>query len=190
MRQLLNIGLDYNGIVGNSDALRSKLAKKMFRVEIPAHNFKKEYILQNAILTLEQYNFINEETFNKVNTIHFVENAGRYIPLWLHYGHYLKVITSCYGLAFENARKSLANAGFSEIPIVTTETAISKLDQCRGLHVYVDNDLRKLVPLVGTVPYLFLYSPQKKERITTPTGIVRVSSWAELYDKVWYDVRI
>lgn len=60
----------------------------------------------------------------------------------------------------------------------------SKSDACRGLDVYVDDDLDKLEYLVGIVDHRFLFSWEYNKHLTTKDIASRVTSWRELYSRI------
>jgi len=62
---------------------------------------------------------------------------------------------------------------------------VKKIEACRGLDVYIDDDLDKLEPLVGIVPYRFLltheYNLTEKPR---DVGVERIIGWPALYREI------
>ena len=71
------------------------------------------------------------------------------------------------------------------LPITSTGFGNSKAEACKGLDVYVDDDLDKLEPLVGIVPHRFLFTWEYNTHTSfDPAIAVRVNSWEQFYTEI------
>ncbi len=59
-----------------------------------------------------------------------------------------------------------------------------KTKACKGLEVYIDDDLPKLEDLVGIVPHLFLFSWGYNEHVEVGDVAKRVKSWKDFYAEI------
>jgi len=187
---VLKIGLDFDGVIGNSHPLKPRLTKEMFGVEISERDFRREYVIGEGLLTPEQYKIIGHEVFRGKYSIPPVDDSLYYIELLKRHNHIIHVITSRSGDTLEPAKRFLATWGLEDVPLTGVGYGLSKKEACCGLHVYIDDDLEKLIPLVGVVPHLILFSRPENENEHEPGGITRLSSWWAIYDYIWNEVRI
>ena len=69
--------------------------------------------------------------------------------------------------------------------IAGVNLGVTKAKACKGLDVYVDDDLDKLEPLVGIVPNRFLFSWGYNQHIDVPPSTAkRVDSWQQFYQEI------
>lgn len=184
----MKIGLDFDGVQGNSHYLKPLIAKNMFGIEIPADRFERHLVVPD-VLTKEQYEAVGREAFFGDYIIPPIKDALFYMEILLGHGHQLSTITSRSGEALKIAERLQREYGVI-MPIVGVGYGVSKLDACRGLDVYVDDDLRKLIPMMGVVPHLVLFSSPTNTEDELPEGIVRVADWYSLYNHIYHEIRI
>ena len=178
----MRIGLDFDGVIADSQPLKSQVASEMFGVEIHPDKFRKALVIPN-ILTADQYKAVQKEMYEVFRTTATVQGANIHIWRLLTEGHKISVVTSRVGVALKNAKMFLRLTEL-DLPIVGVGIGVSKADACKGLDVYVDDDLDKLEPLIGIVPKLFLYSWGYNAHEKEHGGIRRVWSWSELYEQL------
>lgn len=184
----MNIGLDFDGVIANTHPLKAIVAKERFGVNIPPENFARKNIVGKGILTLEQYIQVGQEVMGGIYLMPEVADALFYINLLAGEKHSLKVITSRTESMLDVANKWLYDHGLACIPIVGVGYNIQKTKACKGLDLYIDDDLEKLLPLVGSVPHLLFFSWPWNISEKEPSGIIRVTSWWDIYNYVHYEI--
>lgn len=185
----MEIGLDFDGVIANSHPLKSIVAREKFGVDIPPEQFRRERVVEDSLLTREQYREVGRWAMDGSYPIPPVPDVLLYLPFLLHNKHSVRIVTSRTEGMLEFAKKWLAGYRIPELPIFGTGYGLPKTEACKGLDVYVDDDLEKLLPLMGLVPNLLFFSWPWNRHEEEPAGIVRVSSWWELYNHIWNEIR-
>ncbi len=182
----MKIGLDFDGVISDCGKLKADCAKMLYGVDIPGGQFKRDLVIGNGWLTEEQYKEITKAVYYDrkfVSFLHPVDGALSCVPRLRGDGHTVLVITSREETNLEIAREWIER---HRLPLELVGVGLhnSKAEAAMGLHVYVDDDLHKLKPLVGLVPNLFLFSWGHNQRFNEAGVAARVSSWKELYQKI------
>ncbi|MCX6703255.1 MAG: hypothetical protein NTV02_01010 [Candidatus Zambryskibacteria bacterium] len=182
----MKIGLDFDGVIADSLAAKVTAAREMFAVSIPPDLCERKLIMQHQLLTEEQYDEVNRRVFSgRGVAIEEIHQACLYIQILQAHRYNIRVVTSRSNsdrtlacalewLRVKNQTLKVSGVGYKK----------SKVDACRGLDVFVDDDLEKLVPLVGTVNHLLLFSSPTNRDHEMPSGIHRVDNWWELYNYI------
>ncbi len=184
----MNIGLDFDGVIFNSHPLKSMVAEKRFGIKIPPERYRREFVVGQDYMTGDAYRSVGEEAMGGTYPIPPVQESLVYIPL-LQAKHTVRVVTSRTGDMLSYAEQLLQEHGLT-LPATGVGYRLSKESACRDLDVYVDDDLEKLIPLIGVVPNLFFFSWPWNIDEQEPEGIVRVQSWWELYNYIHYEVTV
>jgi hypothetical protein len=72
-----------------------------------------------------------------------------------------------------------------ELHLVWVGGSVSKTEACRGLNVYIDDDLDKFEPIVHSVQHRYLFSWGCNKHIEVPASIAkRVNFWQHFYEEV------
>jgi uncharacterized HAD superfamily protein len=183
----MRIGLDFDGVISDCGRLKSQGAKILYGVEIPPEKFKKELVVDTGILTLEQYRHLQKQIYGTREiglTMLPVGGVLEFVPKLQQEGYDLMVVTSRDEAESEIAREWMKQKNI-ELKLVGVSGGVSKTDACRGLDVYIDDDLDKLEPLVGVVPNRFLFSWGYNQHIEVPPTIAqRIQSWEHFYQEV------
>ncbi len=182
----LNIGLDFDGVISDCGKLKSDAARKLYGVEIPSAQFKKELVVGRGLLTMEQYRRLQQIIYG-TREVGFlaepVEGMLTHLPKLLEEGHRIRIVTSRSGDQLDIAREWCGRHGIA-LDFTGVGYGVSKAGAAAGLDLYVDDDLDKLSPLVGIVPHRFLFDWGYNRHIDE-TGVARrVASWEELHDRV------
>jgi len=172
------IGTDFHGVIFEKQVAQA--IKRMYGLEIPESYYAKEIEDAKEALTEEQYRkmrlafhgnpigsmmkpikdvaayFPFLQADHQVHVVSSRDNVGLYIARWC---------CEKYGLEFD-----ITGVGRS---VVDKSEAISTLN----LDVYVDDELKKLVPLIGIVENLFWLTQTSGH---CPDEITRVTNWQEL----------
>lgn len=182
----MRIGLDFDGVVSDCGQLKSQGAKSLYGVDIPPEIFKREIVVGKGLLTLEQYRNLQKQIYGTRQiglTMLPVEGALEIIPRLQRDGHYLPVVTSRGNSESEIAREWMMLQGL-ELDLISVGPGVTKTDACRGLDVYIDDDLDKLEPLVDIVPNRFLFSWDYNRHVHLDGIAKRIGSWQQFYDEI------
>ena len=181
----MKIGLDFDGVISDCGKLKSEGAKRLYNVHIPPERFKKELVVGEGLLSLEQYMALQKQIYGTSEIgllMEPVEGVFRYLSRLREDGHELKIITSRNEEAIKVANEWMRQKGIS---LPTTNVPGQKTEACRGLDVYIDDDYDKLEPLIGIVPDLFLFSWGYNQNIHVNQAVInRVDSWANFYEEI------
>jgi uncharacterized HAD superfamily protein len=180
----LRIGLDFDGVITDCGDLKSIAAMELYGVNIPPKDFKKEFVVGNGLLTMNQYRKLQQVIYETHEWGLRMEMVDEWIPSYLNLlereGHKLVVVTSRGGAALDVARKWSRRQNIDHYFELVGTGGQSKVDALRGFDLYVDDDFDKLEPLVGIVPQLFLFSWGYNMNAPVHGVAKRVSSWMEL----------
>lgn len=181
----MKIGLDFDGVIANSQQLKSAEIKKRYGVDIPPAFCKKEQAVAGG-LSEDQYREIQRLVSNNRKLclkMKPMKGARIYVSKLLAQSHQLKIISQREGAEIENAKKWLAHQGLI-LDFVSVGFGQSKAEAASGLDVYIDDDLDKMRSLVSIVPHLFLFSWPYNLR-EQENGIARrIASWQEFYQAI------
>ena len=187
-RQLVNIGLDFDGVISDCGRLKSEGAERLYGITIPPEKFKKEIVVGEGHLTLDEYRELQRIIYGTREyglLMEPVEGALLYIPRLVQDGHSVTVITSRGPTELEIAKEWSAREGFT-LELIGVGGDVSKADAATkaDLDVYADDDLDKLEPLVGIVRNRFLFSWGYNAHIDVRNVATRVASWEDLYEAI------
>ena len=137
-------------------------------------------------LSQEQYDAILDEIYTNpehIKRVEFIDGALENIRKLLREGEEIRIVTSRRA---ENdiTRKILEQQGL-DLDVRNVGPESTKVEACKGCVVFVDDDLKKLIPLQGVVPYRFLltheYNLTEKPR---DVGVERIIGWPALYREI------
>ncbi|MFA5763970.1 MAG: hypothetical protein WC915_04100 [archaeon] len=178
----MKIGLDFDGVISDCGELKSRGAKMLFGVDIPSCKFKKEIIVGEGLLTIDQYRELQKTIYGTREIgllMKPIPGALEYISRLIEDGREVSVKTSRGGVELEIAKEWSALRGLSlDFVGVSGE---SKAEVAVGLDVYFDDDLEKLKQLVGIVPNRFLFSHGYNAQDDVLDIAKRIGSWNEFY---------
>lgn len=179
----MKIGLDFDGVISDCGKLKSDGAKKLYGVDIPPAKFKKEIVVGEKHLTMEQYRELQKIIYGTCEIgflMEPVDGVLHHLPRLIEDGHTVLVVTSRGEVELEIAREWSIRQGL-QLDFVGVGYGNSKANAVNGLDLYVDDDLDKLEPLVSVVPHRFLFSWGYNAHVDVGTVAKRVASWEELY---------
>ena len=182
----MKIGLDFDGVISDCGELKRLGAKLLFDKDIPAAKFKKEIIIGEGLLTAEQYRQVQQQVYGnreigiQMKPLPYVLEL---LPL-LQEGNLteIKIVTARGNLEASIAVEWMKLYGL-KVPLEFTDNQ-EKTEFCKGLDVYIDDDLEKLEPLVGVVPNLYLMSHPYNSNINVDGIATRVRDWPHFFYKV------
>lgn len=182
----MKIGIDFDGVIADCGALKREGANRLFAIDIPEEKFKKEIVVGEGLLTLEQYRFLQKQIYGTRELgllAQPITGAKEYIERLKKEGHKLTIITSRFTTELEIA-KEWANQQGVDIELIGCEDG--KQQACRDLaiDIFIDDDLEKLESLDGLVPHLYLFSHGYNQSDNEKPTAIRVFSWEDFYHKI------
>ncbi len=181
----MEIGLDYDGVIADPSKVKSELAKKMYNINIHPSMFKRELVVPK-LLTEQQYRQVQNEVYENKDlclSLPPVPGALDYLPRLLRELHMITIITSRYNNSADTAQEWLVKNNLF-VPVIGVPYPLPKTDACKGLDVYVDDDLDKLEPLVSIVENRYLFSQPYNKHNNPGDMAKRVDSWQQLYFEI------
>lgn len=182
----MRIGLDFDGVISDCGKLKSDGAKKLYGIDIPPAKFKKEIVVGEKHLTMEQYREFQKIIYG-TREVGFlmepVDGVLYYLPRLVAAGHLVLIVTSRGEVELEIAKEWSIRQGL-QLDFVGVGYGNSKTGAAAGLDLYVDDDLDKLEPLVGLVPHRFLFSWGYNAHLDVGSVAERIASWEELYRQI------
>ncbi|MBP7831499.1 MAG: hypothetical protein KA028_00565 [Candidatus Pacebacteria bacterium] len=183
----MKIGLDFDGVIADCGKLKKLGAEQMFGVSIPEEKFKKEIVVGEGLLTLEQYRTLQKKIYGTRELglqATAVPDAIDFIRKLQADGHDLFIITSRATDEELGIAKEWATINNLDIPFYGCKE--SKLPTCQelGIEIFVDDDLDKLISVAPAVKHLFLFSWGYNEDIDEHSTAIRIYDWPELYSKI------
>ncbi len=182
----INIGLDFDGVIADCLKLKSLWAKNLYGVIIPPERFKRELAVGEGYLTLEQYRAVQVLVYGDRDIalqMEPVDGMLYFLPRLIKEGHEVRVITSRSEVMLAIAEEWTALRGL-DLNFTGVGRQVSKADASKGLDVFIDDDLDKLVPLMDIVPHRFLFSWEYNSHIKEEGIATRVASWSDFYEKI------
>lgn len=179
------IGLDFDGVVTNCGRLKALGAKKLFNVDIPEEDFKKEIVIGKGFLTPEQYKEVQVYVYGDMEMGLYMEEVPDALQSIreLQKEHQIIIVTSRTKQFADVAQEWLRLRNF-HLEIREVDYEKTKKDDTSGFDVFVDDDIEKLTDLIGHVPHLFLFDWSYNKEHILPQGIQRVFSWNDLVVKI------
>ncbi len=183
---MVKIGLDLDGVTidcSDRSEIRSRWARKLYGVDVPAEKFNKGYVIGNGHLTAEQYANLQDTIYNNREIgleMRPVPGVLEFLPRLIAQGHGVRVITSREPVATAIAEEWLLNHNL-HVEIIGVGQGVSKAEAVAGLEVFVDDEYHKLKNLIGIVAHRFLFTWPYNSRVETGYVARRVASWGELY---------
>ncbi len=182
----MKIGLDFDGVIVDSPIWKPVISERLFGVR-PDLRFCSRASLNESGLSEAQYEAVKDELYSGSYQFKPVDGAVHHIQALISNGCTLKVVTARTGVHLDRAAQLLELYGLP-LSIEGVGYGVSKEAACLGLDVFVDDDVDKIIPLIGKVPHLCLFSWPFNESESVPSGVVRVSSWWELYNHIRYEI--
>ncbi len=179
----MKIGLDFDGVIANNNKLKSEAAKLLFDLDIPPDRFKKEILVEENILTLNQYRKLQKFIYDPEERSNLkmdpVEGVLTYLPKIISEGYEILVVTSRSKDSIPFMKTWSKNINLN-LNFIALGYGKSKKSATADLDLYVDDDLDKLLDL--TTPNRILFSWKYNSHLTDLGTIKRVDSWNELYN--------
>lgn len=180
----LKLGVDFDGVISDSRFVKQKVIADKFGVKVPADMTGYLAVMKHGYISNEQYQELavlmyeseivleTEPVKDAIATIIKLRNIFE-----------VKIVTARTQVGVDLAKRWCKKNGLNDIEIIGTSRQ-EKTVALKGSDYFVDDDLIKLIPLIGKVPHLYLFSwPYNADEIV-PAEITRVWSWKELGNKL------
>jgi len=177
-----SIGVDFDGVLADTTALKQEQALQLFGVKLLAHECKEQIVVKKNLMSREQYRAVMERVCAHPEIglrMQMIEGGVEYLRKLIQTTETIRVITARSGQELEVARIWCMNNGLN-LDFVSVGYGGSKVTAADGLDVYIDDDVSKLLPLVGLVPRLYLFHQSYNADIDLPLEIKRVFSWGAI----------
>ena len=143
----MRIGLDFDGVITDTQKLKAEIAKEVFQRELPPHLAKEHLVVEHGLMTRAEYRELmtyiaaRRDVGLRMTPKHrAIENIQRLQSK----GHELIVITSRDGEEVAIAREWCRNHSLT-LPIISVGYGGSKIEAAKGCLAYIDDDLHKLL---------------------------------------------
>lgn len=173
----MRIGLDFDDTIADALGLKRTWISQKFGISIDQPIDTKDPVYKES--KNEMYRDREFTLRNLKPRVGSLEAISQLIK-----SHNLSIVTSRSGDVLDIASEWLDINGISNLEIKGVGYGNSKLDACRGLDIFVDDELRKLVNLVGTVKHLFIITTEENKDIELPEGINRIGSLEDLIEYI------
>lgn len=184
--QLMKIGLDFDGVIVDAAERKVKAASELFGIDIKPSQTKRALLVPSGIMTEEQYRAVQRlvNSMRYGRTMRAIPGALESIKQLMEYGFEIEVITARDGMGLRAARHWLRDNGFDLqrdgrcLPVTGVRNR-NKADAARkrGIYLFVDDDLERLVELEGVVPWRVQFS-WHYNRHERDKSIMRVDNWS------------
>ena len=167
--ELLKVATDFDDVCVDTQGLEAVAARYFFKKE-------PHLLLYEEQRAITWWASATDYALN----VQPLEGAVEYLHLLRQEGNKRQVVTSRDGTFLEKAREIATLHNFA-LPFHGVGHKKSKAPALRGWDVFIDNEPEKLVDLADIVPHRLLFSRPDNEKCLLPPGVVRVSSWKEIY---------
>jgi hypothetical protein len=180
------IGMDFDGLFHDLAVLKHRVLRDVFKRTMLEGRERKDFMIAEGIVTEEEYYRLATEICCTERYVpHMVPLPGMvsFFPRIraLSDNHTVRIVTARNALGTVVAQKWV-NSLCLGAKVESSNATGTKGPHAKGLHVFVDDDLRHLEEMEGIVPHRFLFSWPYNEMDKHDPSIVRVHSWRELHD--------
>lgn len=185
---MVNIGIDFDGVIIDSSKLKIKIAKELFGFELTPETANKDNILSRGV-DLKTYSdtfkrIILQERSDEVELVPFAKE----IIDKLYANNVIYVITSRFDDEVPYVRIMLKNRNIKYHHLINTVDQ-PKEEAClkNRIHIYLDDGVKKLEQIRNGYTKLFLLTKLDNKNIRIENDrIQRVSDWKDFYNKIKY----
>lgn len=173
-------GIDFDGVISDSRVVKQQIVQDKFGVKIPLDLTGYEAVMKHGFISNEQYqelavlmyeSEIVMETKPVIGAVEMIEVLRQSFDI--------TIVTSRTQIGVDLAKRWCEINGLKGIKVVGTNRQ-EKTQALKGFEYFIDDSLKKLIPLIGLMPNLYLFSwPYNADQEVTD-GITRVWSWREL----------
>lgn len=173
-------GIDFDGVISDSRVVKQQIIQDKFGVKIPLDITGHETIIKHGLISNEQYQEMATLMYESemVMKTEPVTGAIETIEV-LRQSFDITIVTSRTQIGVDLAKRWCEINGLKGIEMVGTNRQ-EKIQALEGFEYFIDDSLKKLIPLIGKVPNLYLFSWPYNADQEVPIEITRAWSWEEL----------
>jgi uncharacterized protein len=185
----LSIGLDFDGVIANTPALKSVAAKEVIGKDVEPEEMLARNVIEKNLMTMDEYHALQREVYFEHpqwhKHLHAMSGAPEGIKELQDLGHFITCITSRTPDAVSLARQWIEREGMN-IDIYDMEGHPGKTSVAMelGLNVFIDDDPQYLEPMIGEIENLFLYSWVYNQDYDVGQNITRTGSWSDIMSRM------
>ncbi len=168
----LKIAFDWDDVIMDTEAYEAEMAEWLFEVNA-AFLTERERRAVTKLVSATELALAVKPVFESVEYIHLLQQEG----------HELRIATSRDADFLAMALRVAERHGLT-LDFHGVGRGKSKAPVVRGCDLFVDNEVAMLRDLEGVVPHRLLFSQKNNLCASLPRGVVRVSSWRELYQYI------
>jgi uncharacterized HAD superfamily protein len=184
----LNIGIDFGGVIADEGKYRVKAAKKMYDIDVPLSECMKHKIISKDYLSYEQYQALKKWIYESEETYCFllqpIAGAIKCLKVLSELGHSCKILTNRHGKTFKFTKKWIQNHSINIDLLSSNGGSKNAIARQENFDVFIDDDIEKLLELVGIVPHLYLMSWPYNQDQQLLDEVKPVSSWKKFYEEI------
>lgn len=171
------IGVDFDGVIGNYQLLKARVAKELYGIEVDPLLMRGEMLGPDHPLTHEQYAEAQKAAFDPKQEQYFEPLPGAIEGMreLIARGYPVQIITSRVGEGLEGMARWLARYDlFPEY--VGVGFRVSKLPHVQKTVLYIDDSPEIIQEMTAAGLNAVLYNP---DRNPTDADVRMVHSWSE-----------
>lgn len=184
MKKVMYLGFDFDGVIANCALLKQKYIKKIFNLEVALEECTRKKVTSLGI-TSEQYDKLLSCIYDTdvAYEIEEIDGAIETLKRLQKERHHVKIVTSRFFQFSGTMVTQWLGKRELNIPLICTNKT-PKGPYCRGLDLFVDDEIEKLELIQPTVDNLFLFSTPYNTEDKGNRIIKRVNNWQELYAEI------
>lgn len=169
----MRIGLDFDDTIADTFELKRTWISQKFGISIDQPIDIRDSTNRESIVEMyKDKGFTLENLQPRSGSLQAISQLSN--------GNNISIVTSRSEGVLAIAREWLNINGVGDLEVKGVGYGNTKLDACRGLDVFVDDDLKKLVELTGVVKHLFIITTEENKDEQLPEGIYRIDSLEDL----------
>jgi len=185
----LRIGLDFDGVIANTPALKSVAAKEALGIDVDPAEMLAKNVIEKNLMTIDEYHALQQEVYFEHPEWHRhlkpMPGALEVVNNLLQDKHTLFCITSRTTEAVSLAKQWLVREHI-DVPLYDMSSHIDKTKVVEDLkaNVFIDDDPQYLEPMIDVVEHLFLFSWTYNQEYDEGKRIKRTGSWSDILAKI------
>lgn len=181
----MRIGFDFSGVVINTAVTKSRVAKKLYGVDLPLENSVLNTL--NGRLPEEEYRRLQDVVFGTSELLSSppISETGRIALKRLMEKHQVFLVSCMQAPGVQFARQwlheqELDGNAFASVGVGGSKTRVLQ----HSFRAYADDSPELLKELIHVVPHLFLFDAPYNRSETLHPRIIRVRDWHELTERL------
>ena len=177
---MANLGFDFDGVIVDTKALESRLLLELYCIEISPENLRWEIAQER--MSRKEYNEFKFRVYDSLLGMRLepINGSLEYIKKLSGEDHKIKIVTQRFQEELNIPTMWLRGKGFDFY--ISYTSLQPKIDECRGLDLFVDDTYEVLEGLGDIVPNLIFFTTPRNQNVEIKNSrIIRVNNWGEVY---------